>query len=658
MALLQQISQQLPNTPNSANSNTAKQLVSLPGTAMVWVNILWLISLVLSLTCALIATLLQQWARSYIETPIAEDVPRHRARVRSLLIASVMWYKMPLIVEILPTLLHLSVFSFFGGLVITFHTIDRSVAIAVDIAVGLSGLAYIALSILPCLDVRCPYRTPISKMLWYPCHAFLSFSALCLHTCIWGLQGFLSLVLPSGRPRSLVSPVDWTVTHYYFYLFSGRRVFPASDRSDHRRYFRDGLKKSISSRAIQLLADEDFLRVTWLFNQLALGDRSKFLKFAASIPRHQIPDLILSTKLDSPPLVSLLVLLRSCVVDAYSGVDEDVRKRSLLVCLLAIRHVAKATPRDLNFMLNHLENTDHMEELLRNSDSFIRTTSHSICALVAQKVVRKSQLGEADLQWLREVTGKSPDAILGASITVRDQMNFKAFVSGVLTQHSLYPPGKCSAEETALFKETLEILLNERTNDSSNFLNQLSEEIEQIHELDPADGREVFDNLHAIFPSLEAPFPPRAPSPPGIPPPTHYVPPNPSTYYGSRPVIYQPPIVHVPPDSSPYYGPPRSVYDTRRPTIAHVPPLPQPIHVDLPTQAPLPPATVPNMGSSHVVPSAPPFYYLPPPVRPPAPPPVTVEPSCVSRAATPSSRSRSHSTAPRSRPPPTRCHLM
>ena len=172
-------------------------------------------------------------------------------------------------------------------------------------------------------------------------------------------------------------------------MFSGRRVFPASDRSDYRRYFRDGLKKSISSRAIQLLADEDFLRVTWLFNQLVLGDRSKFLKFAASIPRHQIPDLILSTKLDSPPLVSLLVLLRSCVVDAYSGVDEDVCKRSLLVCLLAIRHVAKATPLDLNFMLNHLENTDHMEELLRNSDSFIRTTSHSICALVAQKVVRK-----------------------------------------------------------------------------------------------------------------------------------------------------------------------------------------------------------------------------------------------------------------------------
>ncbi|KAN0120649.1 hypothetical protein V8E52_004476, partial [Russula decolorans] len=165
VVLLQQISQQLPNSPISANSNMANQL-SPPGTAMVWVNILWLTSLVLSLTCALIATLLQQWARRYIQTPKSTDILRHRARVRSLLLVGARLYKIPLIVEILPTLLHLSVFLFFGGLVITFHTIHKTVAISVDIAVGLLVLAYIALSILPCLDVRCPYRTPISQMLW------------------------------------------------------------------------------------------------------------------------------------------------------------------------------------------------------------------------------------------------------------------------------------------------------------------------------------------------------------------------------------------------------------------------------------------------------------------------------------------------------------
>src|ERR1700733_5638974 len=73
VALLQQISHQLPNSPNGTYSDTANQS-SPPGTAMVWVNALWLISLVLSLTCALIATLLQQWARRYIKTPKSVDV--------------------------------------------------------------------------------------------------------------------------------------------------------------------------------------------------------------------------------------------------------------------------------------------------------------------------------------------------------------------------------------------------------------------------------------------------------------------------------------------------------------------------------------------------------------------------------------------------------
>src|SRR6266849_6279375 len=124
VALLQQISRQLPNSSNSTVFSTAHQPLS-PGTAMIWVNTLWLISLVLSLTCALIATLLQQWARRYTETPKYTNMLRHRARVRSLLFGGARLYKIPLIVEILPTLLHLSVFLFFGGLVITFHTIHK-----------------------------------------------------------------------------------------------------------------------------------------------------------------------------------------------------------------------------------------------------------------------------------------------------------------------------------------------------------------------------------------------------------------------------------------------------------------------------------------------------------------------------------------------------
>ena len=318
VALLQQISQQLPNSPNTTNFNTAIQL-SPPGTAIVWVNILWLISLVLSLTCALIATLLQQWARRYVETPKSMDLLRHRARVRSLLLVGARLYKIPFIIEMLPILLHLSVFLFFGGLVIAFHTIHKTVAIAVDISVGLSGLAYIAMSVLPCLDLKCPYRTPVSQILWYPLHFFRSSMELCLYSCLRRLRGFLTcnlveLVLRRGRRQRLPSRGHG----YPEYITYGL-----------------GLKKNILYRAVVMLRDGDRRRIIWLFNQLALGDRSKFLKFAASIPRHQIPYLFPTTEwysLKSLPLASLLVLLRTCVAGTSYWTDEDIHKRSLLVC--------------------------------------------------------------------------------------------------------------------------------------------------------------------------------------------------------------------------------------------------------------------------------------------------------------------------------------
>jgi hypothetical protein len=317
VALLQQISHQLPNSPNSGYSNTANQPSSL-GTAMIWVNALWLISLVLSLTCALIATLLQQWARRYIETPKYSNVLRHRARVRSLLLVGTKLYKIPLIVQMLPTLLHLSVYLFLAGLVIAFHTINETVAIAVDVAVGVSGLAYLALSILPCLDLRCPYRTPISQLLWYPCRAFLSFAAPFLHGCILGLRELLDRPAQSG----------------------GLSV------SNHWQYFTYGLEKSIFYRAVTTLRDGDRGRVTWLFNQFALGDRPTFLKFAASIPIHKIPELIPSIQSISFR-DSLLVLLRS-VPGTRPGLvawlESDVHRRSLLVCLHAICHISNQGP--------------------------------------------------------------------------------------------------------------------------------------------------------------------------------------------------------------------------------------------------------------------------------------------------------------------------
>ena len=383
---------------------------------------------------------------------------------------------------------------------ITFHTIHNKVAIAVDAAVGVSGLAYLALSILPCVDVRCPYRTPISQLLWYPCRAFFCFAAPFLNRCTLGL-----CELPNQPAQSSG--------------LSGLR---------HWEYLKYGLEKSIFHRAVITLRDEDRGRVTWLFNHLALGDRHKFLRFAASIPRHKIPDLIPSIESVSFR-ESLLVLLRS-VAGTRPGIsawlDSDVHRRSLLVCLHAIRHVAKVEPPtipDLDFMRDQLADTNLMRALWGGVDNSIRITSRSICALVARQVVKKQQLKGEDLRWLQEVTGCPSDAILEADDTVRDQMNFKSFVYGALSNN--LTETTLSTEDARSFNETLAISLGIRTIGRDYFATpewqiRLSEEVGRIQQYDPRGGRELFNRLHSIFPSL-----PAVPSAHAVPRP-HEIPPS------------------------------------------------------------------------------------------------------------------------------------
>jgi hypothetical protein len=178
VALLGQISQQLTNSRNGTSITAANQPFS-PSAHMIWANAMWLISLVFSLTSALITSLNQQAVRRYIEMPKVPSKPNDRARVRLLLYRGIKLYKMPLAILAAPTLLHLSIWLFFGGLVIVFHTIYEKVAIAVDVAVGVSGLVYMAMSLLPLLDFKCPYRTPITYLFWYSWHASLSFAACC-----------------------------------------------------------------------------------------------------------------------------------------------------------------------------------------------------------------------------------------------------------------------------------------------------------------------------------------------------------------------------------------------------------------------------------------------------------------------------------------------
>ncbi|KAH8989263.1 hypothetical protein EDB92DRAFT_880925 [Lactarius akahatsu] len=67
VALLAQISQQLSNGSQiSAQDFIAPLPPFQPSTSAIWINALWFLSLVVSLFCALLATLQQHWARRYL----------------------------------------------------------------------------------------------------------------------------------------------------------------------------------------------------------------------------------------------------------------------------------------------------------------------------------------------------------------------------------------------------------------------------------------------------------------------------------------------------------------------------------------------------------------------------------------------------------------
>ncbi|KAI0301528.1 hypothetical protein B0F90DRAFT_1667885 [Multifurca ochricompacta] len=83
-----------------------------PPNYAVWVNSLWFLSLAISLTCALLATLLQQWARRYIKITQPRYSPHKRARIRAFFAGGVDKLHLPWAVEALPALLHLSLFCF------------------------------------------------------------------------------------------------------------------------------------------------------------------------------------------------------------------------------------------------------------------------------------------------------------------------------------------------------------------------------------------------------------------------------------------------------------------------------------------------------------------------------------------------------------------
>ncbi|PBK88550.1 hypothetical protein ARMGADRAFT_937131, partial [Armillaria gallica] len=82
-----------------------------------WLNSLWFMSLALSLITALVAVLVKQWLHQYVAI-VSDSSPRDRARIRHLRYAGLQTWQVPMIIGLLPVLLHASLALFFAGLAV------------------------------------------------------------------------------------------------------------------------------------------------------------------------------------------------------------------------------------------------------------------------------------------------------------------------------------------------------------------------------------------------------------------------------------------------------------------------------------------------------------------------------------------------------------
>ncbi|KAJ7478628.1 hypothetical protein B0H11DRAFT_2028071 [Mycena galericulata] len=165
-ALLAQISKQLAASASGETFQVPTPAVFVIPKTSVVCNTLWFISLGLSLSCALIATLVEQWAREFVQRAEMRPSPVIRARIFSYLYYGLKRFNMHVVVDLVPLLLHMSLILFFVGLVAFLLPINYTLVAVVAALLGIVVAIYCSLTVLPLIYFDCPYRTPLSAVLW------------------------------------------------------------------------------------------------------------------------------------------------------------------------------------------------------------------------------------------------------------------------------------------------------------------------------------------------------------------------------------------------------------------------------------------------------------------------------------------------------------
>ncbi len=140
-----------------------------PNALDAWVNGLWFTSLSLSLITALVVVVAKQWIHHYISIP--SGTARDRGRLRHFRFMGLEEWHVPIIIGLLPVLLHVSLGIFIIGLIVFVSRLHVVISAVIG-GLGFVALAfYIVTNLLPLIHPQCPYRSPLTVFI-YPSYSY------------------------------------------------------------------------------------------------------------------------------------------------------------------------------------------------------------------------------------------------------------------------------------------------------------------------------------------------------------------------------------------------------------------------------------------------------------------------------------------------------
>ena len=261
----------------------------------------------MSLTCALLATLLQQWARRYLKVTQTRYKPHKRARIRAFFAEGVENCLLPLAVEALPILLHISLFLFFVGAVVFLWNVDLTIFTFVLSWVSFCTALYGCITFIPIFRHDSPYLTPLSFLAWYIVTAipFLTFRAL---------RGLAYLDL---------------FTNVVYDRFQ-------SLEKKYRNLLIWGMQKAAEQTALNSPSEIDTRAFLWTFD--CLDEDQELERFFSGLPSFRSSEV-------SNPLPSLTLEQKEALSTALTGLFDrtfsstlrpSVQNRRAIVCAKAV----------------------------------------------------------------------------------------------------------------------------------------------------------------------------------------------------------------------------------------------------------------------------------------------------------------------------------